>query len=378
MNMNDDEIADVSVLDEIYDFLGKYVIHPSEQAKVAHTIWIMGTYFLEDEKCRVFDNFPMLLFQSLDPNSGKSRALETTEALAYNCIYGGSYTTAALLVEIDERVPKVPTLVLDEFDLMMSPTRTGFTELQMLMNLGYQRGKYVVRRHLKEHRNLRTPAFCPKVMAGLQTPRLLPATKSRIITIEMERSKLKVGRHIDKDKANVVKEHIMKVRPFIYERMKDPGFDEDMLSTLDTRNAQIWHPLLAVAKFAGGERWFQRATSCCEFFTAKAIEEDPSSKYLEALYKIYAHGQYRKNIWLEEVVHEFHTMGIDVDKDTLFHCFGAFGLGLPSKQIHKRNDQGEYKNLQGYVWDELVPVFAEELTETKRNELYGTTPLVGV
>ena len=36
--------------------------------------------------------------------------------------------------------------------------------------------------------------------------------------------------------------------------------DETTLSTLNNRNAQIWHPLLALAK-QGGDEWFNRGVA---------------------------------------------------------------------------------------------------------------------
>jgi hypothetical protein len=73
-----------AVLDESYKYLSTYVIYPNEHAKVAHTLWIAGSYFLECEDIAAFDNFPIIAFLSPDEDSGKSRALDVTEALAHN------------------------------------------------------------------------------------------------------------------------------------------------------------------------------------------------------------------------------------------------------------------------------------------------------
>ena len=86
--MNENE----SILDEIYKYCGRFIIHPSEQATVAHTLWLAGSYFLENPDIKVFDNFPILAFLSPDEDSGKTRALGVTQALAYNALDGGSYT----------------------------------------------------------------------------------------------------------------------------------------------------------------------------------------------------------------------------------------------------------------------------------------------
>jgi hypothetical protein len=64
-----------TILDEVYDYVGQYVIYPREHSKVAHTLWIVGSYCLEQEDIPVFDNFPIIAFLSPDEDSGKSRAL---------------------------------------------------------------------------------------------------------------------------------------------------------------------------------------------------------------------------------------------------------------------------------------------------------------
>jgi hypothetical protein len=57
------------LLQEVHDFLGRFVIYPSEATHVAHTLWIAHTYFMDH-----WDSTPRIAFLSPEPGSGKSRA----------------------------------------------------------------------------------------------------------------------------------------------------------------------------------------------------------------------------------------------------------------------------------------------------------------
>ena len=248
-------MEELSLLDKVYNYCARHIKYPSEQAAVAHTLWMVGSYFLEDKEhkdVRVFDNFPLLAFFSVDEDSGKTRALDVTQTLAYNAVDGGTYTASAMLTEIDEQYPTLITLILDESDEVLAPGENK-TLYVKLFNNGYQRGKYIVRRHLMEQRNLRTPAYCPKVLGGLTTTLLKKTTRSRTIIVHMRPLKWgeRVERHIDKVEGKALSELIMTCRPSIFERLK--AVDEDGLSNLSNRAAQIWNPLLAIAKIAGGD-----------------------------------------------------------------------------------------------------------------------------
>jgi hypothetical protein len=80
------DVADVSLAPEtesgadlfgdVEFFLGRFVIYPSEHAKVAHVLWIAHTHLMDK-----WDSTPRLAFLSPEPASGKTRGLEVTELL---------------------------------------------------------------------------------------------------------------------------------------------------------------------------------------------------------------------------------------------------------------------------------------------------------
>jgi hypothetical protein len=64
------------LLDNVEDFLSRFVAYPSESARIAHTLWIAHTWFMDS-----WESTPRIAFLSPAPGSGKSRALEVTEPL---------------------------------------------------------------------------------------------------------------------------------------------------------------------------------------------------------------------------------------------------------------------------------------------------------
>src|SRR5262245_44742172 len=99
------------IIQDTYDFLGRHVVYPNEHSRIAHTLWILGSGFLEYSDIPVFDNYPILAFLSPEEDSGKTRALDVTELLSHNAINGGSHTAASLCREIDQRQPELLTIV---------------------------------------------------------------------------------------------------------------------------------------------------------------------------------------------------------------------------------------------------------------------------
>jgi hypothetical protein len=78
-----DELAERSdaaqgeaILRKVYEFLGRFVVYPSEHAHVAHALWVLHAHLMDR-----WETTPRIAFLSPEPASGKSRALEITELL---------------------------------------------------------------------------------------------------------------------------------------------------------------------------------------------------------------------------------------------------------------------------------------------------------
>jgi hypothetical protein len=60
-------------LDQVELYLKRFIIYPSDHARVAHVLWIAHTHLMD-----CWENTPRLAFMSAEKESGKTRALEIT------------------------------------------------------------------------------------------------------------------------------------------------------------------------------------------------------------------------------------------------------------------------------------------------------------
>ncbi len=74
--MKSDARQGETVLQAVYNFLGRFVVYPSSHAQVAHTLWIAHTHLMD-----AWESTPRIAFLSPEPASGKTRALEISELL---------------------------------------------------------------------------------------------------------------------------------------------------------------------------------------------------------------------------------------------------------------------------------------------------------
>src|SRR5215212_886637 len=72
-------IDGAAILDGVHAFLGWFVAYPSEDAHIAHTLWIAHCHLMD-----AWESTPRIAFLSPEPSSGKTRALEASELLVPN------------------------------------------------------------------------------------------------------------------------------------------------------------------------------------------------------------------------------------------------------------------------------------------------------
>ena len=67
------------ILNDVRAFLSRFVVYPSEHAKIAHVLWVAHTHLMG-----AWESTPRIAFLSPEPGSGKTRAMEVTELLVPN------------------------------------------------------------------------------------------------------------------------------------------------------------------------------------------------------------------------------------------------------------------------------------------------------
>ncbi len=65
-----------AILNDVRSFLSRFVVYPSEHAKIAHVLWAAHAHLMG-----AWESTPRIAFLSPEPGSGKTRAMEVTELL---------------------------------------------------------------------------------------------------------------------------------------------------------------------------------------------------------------------------------------------------------------------------------------------------------
>ena len=122
------------LLDDVETFLARFVAYPSEHARVAHTLWIAHTWFMDCMGIHPAHRVPVP-----EPGSGKTRALEVTEPLVPRPVHAVNTTPAYLFRKVsDPRRP--PTILYDEIDTVFGPKAKDNEDIRGMLNAGHRRG----------------------------------------------------------------------------------------------------------------------------------------------------------------------------------------------------------------------------------------------
>ena len=244
------------LLDDIHEFLGRFVAYPSPHAHIAHTLWVAHTHMMDD-----WDSTPRIAFLSPEPGSGKSRALEVTELLVPRAIQAVNTTPAYLFRKVSDPAG-LPTILYDEIDTVFGPrTAKDNEDIRGLLNAGHRKGA-VAGRCVMKGKNVETeelPAYCAVALAGLGD---LPDTLlSRAVVIRMRRRSPDeqvepFRRRVYEAEAGELAARLAHWAQWISAAVQDAW--PAMPDGIADRDADVWEALLAVADAAGGD-WPDRA-----------------------------------------------------------------------------------------------------------------------
>lgn len=268
MTVNDSAV----LLDEVRDYLSRFVAYPSTHSLVAHALWIAHCHFME-----VWESTPRIAFLSTEPASGKTRALEITETVVPRPVESVNATAAYLFRKVNG-VEGLPTILYDEIDTVFGAKAGPHEEIRGLLNAGHRRGavagRCVNRGNIIETEEL--PAFCAVAIAGLGN---LPDTiLSRSIIVKMRRrtSIEKVEpyrRRVHSPQGHDLGERLAQWANESREGLRDRV--PDLPSGVDDRAADVWEPLIVLADEVGG-RWPEEARRAAVSFVSDAKKEEPS------------------------------------------------------------------------------------------------------
>src|SRR5215203_6506553 len=257
-------------LDEVEAFLGRFVAYPSEAARIAHTLWIAHTHFMD-----CWESTPRIAFLSPEPGSGKSRALEVTEPLVPRPVHSVNTSPAYLFRKVSDSAGP-PTILYDEIDTVFGPKAKDNEDIRGMLNAGHRRGatagRCVVKGKIVETEEL--PAYCAVALAGLND---LPDTiMTRSVVIRMRRRSPSESVEPWRHRINTLEAEPIanRLADWAAERAASLEWPK-MPREIEDRNADMWEPLLQVADLAGGH-WPKRARDAAVTFVTASVTQPTS------------------------------------------------------------------------------------------------------
>jgi hypothetical protein len=243
------EPVGAQLLDDIEEFLARFVVYPSEHERRAHTLWIAHTWLME-----CWESTPRIAFLSPEPGSGKSRALEVTEPLVPRPVHAVNTTSAYLFRKVSDP-DGAPTILYDEIDTLFGPKDKEHEDIRGMLNAGHRKaaiaGRCVVRGKIVETEEL--PAYCAVALAGLDD---LPDTiMTRSVVVRMRRRAAAEPVQPWRQRINAPEADKLRDRLIDWSnQVRDIAADAwpDMPAGIEDRAADVWEALLAVADLAGG------------------------------------------------------------------------------------------------------------------------------
>ena len=370
MSLATARLIGAALMNAVHVFLGRFVAYPSEDARIAHTLWIVHTHLMD-----VWESTPRIAFLSPEPGSGKTRALEITETLVPRPIEAINATPAYLFRKVSDP-GGAPTILYDEIDTLFGPKAKDNEEIRGMLNAGHRRGamagRCVVRGKIIETEEL--PAYCAVALAGLG---YLPDTIiSRSVTIRMRRRAPNervepYRRRVHAPEGNRLRDELVawadQVRPNLNTFPAMPEGIED-------RNADVWEALLAVADAAGGE-WPQRAREAAVALVALSKASTPSLgvKLLADLRQVFGD---RDTLSTEEVLDGLKKLdeapwadlrGKPLDARRLANYLRPYG-------VSSKNLRTDGRVLKGFSREDLLDPWSRYLGDPAIESATSATP----
>lgn len=248
-----------SVLDDLHDWLARYIVPTEGEDLWALTLWATHTHFLDQAGAS-----PRLLLTSALPESGKTTALEHLERFTADPLLIANAPTPAYAARVAER----HTLLIDEADTHVGGGGDA-GQLFGIVNAGYrpsgtygvleadESGKYVPVQH---------PVFGAVAMAGI-SPTLPPAFLTRCITVHLSPDVYDEAEESDWETIGADADALAeRLREWAAAVVLDGG--ETMPNGVKGRMRELWRPLKRIAN-AAGDDWPAR----CDALMQRALDD---------------------------------------------------------------------------------------------------------
>ena len=242
-----------SLIAELERFFATRVWHPSHSgahAALTKALFTALTYCSEN-----FSVVPYLCLESATPGCGKSTVLDLLSLVVAQPLYSAGLSRAVLVRQLDER--RV-TLLLDESEWLAGHSEAAET-IRGVLHAGYRRGATYQVCEGDDHTIREFSVFGPKVFSAVNG--LTGALLDRCIVLHMEKAPATVTL------LPASTDDVAPVAVSLRERLQAFALQgRERLGTLvrerplggywpefRNREAEIWHPLLTIARACGPE-----------------------------------------------------------------------------------------------------------------------------
>ena len=357
------KLASAPSLDEtlqnVSGFMGRFICYPSENARVAHTLWVAHCHLME-----AWYTTPRLAFMSAEKASGKTRALEVTELLVPNSILSINASPAAIVTHVSAGAV---TILHDEIDNVFGSAKSveANADLCAILNGGYRRGAAVYRCVMQgKARELeKLEAFCPVAIAGLKT---LPDTlASRSIFIRMRRRA--PGESVEQFRQRKIRPQAQALFDALALRCREieramATVEPKMPDSITDRDAECWEPLFAVADAAGGD--WPRIARIAAAELIKGAVDAVTSDGVELLEHIRGEMAGEEKIWTLTLLNQLHNRdespwmdvrGRPLTDRGLAERLSPYGIKSRSVRIGEKTLKGFYASDLHEAWSIYLP-----------------------
>jgi len=260
------------LLDQVYAFLGRFVVYPSEHARVAHTLWVAHTHAID-----AFESTPRLAALSPEPASGKTRLLEVTEPLVPRPVEAVNVSPAYLFRKVADEAGR-PTILFDEIDTVFGPKAKENEEIRGLLNAGHRKGAVAGRCVVvgKQVKTEEISAYCAVALGGLGGLPDTILTRSVVLRMRRRAPDEQVEawrRRIHAKEGEELRDQLAVWAEAALGNVIDTW--PEMPAGVTDRDADVWEALLAVADVAGG-RWPERVRAAAVALVMESKLSSPS------------------------------------------------------------------------------------------------------
>jgi Protein of unknown function (DUF3631) len=384
------------LLQDVYDYTGRFVVFPDEASRVAHTLWVAHTHLME-----AFYTTPRLLIRAPIKGCGKSRLAKITRLMVHNEDYQIIPTAASLYTSIEL---SKPTLLIDEINRLYSGKDTH--EITAVLEAGFEQDGTVPRVSLEPKRHVeRFKVFTPVALIGIDKGNIPDTVLDRSIQINLKKrlsneivEKFRPRKH--KERAIELRERLEAWAAKVLSKaieMSDPIFPPG----IEDREADKCEPLFVVADVADvtdetdvtavSEPWGIRARrAALELLGKEQAEETPDYGQLVLLHlKQILDQKPSQSRWKSEDV--LSSLWAISDAPWSDFSYGkplsAAGLskllrpfGIRPKTIRfPEKEKGEGDNVaKGYYRTECEDAFKRYLSETPETPVPAVTEVTAV